>query len=78
MKTDSYNVLRVVTWLEAGLLDRGLGGSDGVPSILQVSLSDTALALTARGSVRTQVSLRRGFGAAWTAVGFLQGGDLRV
>lgn len=56
------------TWLQAGLLHGSFGGSDGDPSVLQVCLSDAALALASGGAVRAQLALRGRLGAAWAAV----------
>lgn len=46
-----------ITWLEAGLLHGGLGGSYSYPSILQVGLRDAALALAAGWTVRTKLAV---------------------
>lgn len=66
------------TWLQAGLLHGGLGGSDGYPGVLKVGLSDAALALAPRGAMGAQLTIRGRLGAAGAAVRLLQRHHLHV
>lgn len=66
------------TWLQTGLLHSSLGSSNGYPSVLEVGLSDAALALASGGAVGAQLSIGGRFGAAWAAVGLFQRQHLHV
>lgn len=66
------------TWLQTGLLDGSLGGSNGYPSILEVGLSDATLALAPGGSMGAQLAVGGRLGAAWAAVGLFQREHLHI
>lgn len=64
--------------MQTGLLHSSLGSCNGYPSVLEVGLSDAALALASGGAVGAQLSIGGRFGAAWAAVGLFQRQHLHV